>query len=74
VIRRLEPLERVPRRNRSLESGSGALPAMEGNEAAVLARIDGYTTLRDLLVSCGLPRLEAARAMRRLLDAGAVIL
>lgn len=71
LLRVLEPLDRVVVLTRSLAELSGALE-LDHREGFLLSRIDGLTTIEDLLDVAGMPRLDALRLLCKWVARGVV--
>jgi hypothetical protein len=62
----LEPLDRVPALTPA--AMSGASRKLNTRSAFLLSRVDGFSSLRDLIDMSGLPALEAIETVQQLID------
>jgi hypothetical protein len=73
AARRIE-LERLDVRFDAVPSVGNDSAEAEGLEAAVLARVDGTRSVREIAEACGCTGLEATQLLRSLADRGCVLL
>lgn len=66
----LEPLDRVP--NVTPAAMSGVSRRLNTRSAFLLSRVDGFSSIRDIIDMSGLPALEAIETMQQLIDEGFV--